>query len=203
MTRRCLHALGVLCLCTLVATAADWTGFRGPGGNASSQDTVPDKWSEKDNVLWKTKLPGLGTSSPITVGDAIFLTAYSGYAETADNPGDQKNLMRHVLCLDRKTGAIRWTKDIKAELPESVYRPGNDGRHGYASSTPTSDGEHLYVFFGKSGVFCFDLTGKQIWKKSVGDKNHHWGSASSPLLYKDVLIVNAGVESGALFLSSP
>ena len=86
MTRRFLHAIGVLCLFTLVAAAADWTGFRGPDGNASSEDSVPDKWSEKENVLWKTKLPGLGTSSPITVGDAIFLTCYSGYAETPRIP---------------------------------------------------------------------------------------------------------------------
>jgi outer membrane protein assembly factor BamB len=127
MTRRYLHALGALCLFSLVATAADWTQFRGPGGNASSQDTVPDKWSEKDNVLWKTKLPGLGTSSPITVGDAIFLTCYSGYAESAGDPGDQKDLMRHLVCLDRKAGALRWTKDVKPELPESAYRQGNDG----------------------------------------------------------------------------
>jgi outer membrane protein assembly factor BamB len=188
-----------MCLFSLVATAADWTGFRGPGGNATSQDTVPDKWSEKENVLWKTKLPGLGTSSPITVGDAIFLTCYSGYAETAEQPGDQKNLMRHVVCLDRKTGAVRWTKDIKPELPESTYKPGNDSWHGYASSTPTSDGEFLYVFFGKTGVFCFDLTGKQIWQKSVGTGTTGWGSASSPLLYKDLLIVNAAVESGTLY----
>lgn len=200
MTRLFLHAITAASLLTLSAGAADWTGFRGPGGNASSEDKgVPEKWSETENVLWKTKLPGMGTSSPITVGDAIFLTCYSGYGENANDPGDQKNLMRHVVCLDRKSGAIRWKKEAKPELPESAYKPGNDSWHGYSSSTPTSDGEKLYIFFGKSGVFCFDLEGKQLWQHSVGSRTTGWGSASSPVLYKDLLIVNAAVESGTLY----
>jgi outer membrane protein assembly factor BamB len=181
------------------APAVDWMQFRGPGGQGVSDDKgLPEKWSETENIVWKAKLPGPGTSSPITVGDAIFLTCYSGYAESASDPGDQKNLMRHVVCLDRNTGAIRWSKDVKPELPESAYRPGNDGQHGYASSTPASDGKSLFVFFGKSGVFCFDLTGKQLWSKSVGKGTTGWGSATSPVLYNDLVIVNASVECGAL-----
>jgi outer membrane protein assembly factor BamB len=173
--------------------------FRGPGGLGVSDDKgIPEKWSETENVVWKTRLPGPGTSSPITVGDAIFVTCYSGYAESTSDPGDQKNLMRHVVCLDRKSGAIRWTKDLKPELPESVYKGGNDGQHGYASSTPVSDGKNLFVFFGKSGVFCFDLTGKQLWSHSVGTRTTGWGSATSPLLFNDLVIVNASVECGAL-----
>ena len=199
MTRRLLIA--VLSLAAFVSTgaAADWLQFRGPNNNARSDDKgVPDKWSEKENVVFKTKLPGLGTSSPITVGDAIFLTCYSGYGETVENPGDQKDLLRHVVCLDRKTGVIRWTKEIKPVLPESTYRAGNDSWHGYASSTPASDGQHLFVFFGKTGVFCFDLKGNQVWSKSVGTGTTGWGSATSPVLYKDLVIVNASIESGAV-----
>jgi outer membrane protein assembly factor BamB len=182
------------------ALAGDWMQFRGPGGLGVSNDKeVPEKWSETENVVWKTKLPGLGSSSPITVGDAIYVTCYSGYAESTKDPGDQKNLMRHLVCIDRKTGSIRWTKDFKPELPESAYKPGkNEGQHGYASSTPVSDGKNLFVFFGKSGLFCFDLGGKQLWSKSVGTGTTGWGSATSPLLFKDLVIVNASVESGAL-----
>ncbi len=181
------------------ALAGDWMQFRGPGGNGRSDDKgVPDKWSETENVVWKTKLPGPGSSSPIIVGDFIFLTCYSGYGESLKEPGEQKNLMRHLVCVDRKTGAIRWTRDVKPELPESVYRAGNDGQHGYASSTPVSDGKHVYVFFGRTGVLCFDLEGKQIWSANVGTRTTGWGSASSPVLYKDLVIVNASVESGAL-----
>lgn len=199
MSRRfCLSFLVGLVVISSVP-AVDWMQFRGPGGQGVSDDTgLPEKWSETENIVWKTKLPGPGTSSPITVGDAIFLTCYSGYAESASAPGNQKNLMRHLLCLDRKTGAVRWSKDVKPELPESDYRAGNDGQHGYASSTPASDGKNVFVFFGKSGVFCFDLTGKELWHQSVGKGKTGWGSASSPLLYDDLVIVNAGVECGAL-----
>ena len=191
--------LGFLIVATSTARSDDWMQFRGPGGLGVSKDTgTPVKWSETENVLWKTKLPGLGDSSPITVGDAIYVTTYSGYAESLQEPGEQSKLMRHLSCLDRRTGAIRWTKDIPPVLPESVYRAGNDGQHGYATSTPASDGKHLFVFFGKSGVFCFDLAGKQIWSKSVGTRTTGWGSATSPLLYNDLVIVNAGVEGGQL-----
>jgi outer membrane protein assembly factor BamB len=181
------------------APAVDWMQFRGPGGQGVSDDKgLPTKWSETENILWKTKLPGPGSSSPITVGDTIFLTCYSGYAESTSDPGDQKNLMRHLVCLDRETGAIRWSKDFKPELPESAYRSGNDGQHGYASSTPASDGKSLFVFFGKSGVFCFDLSGNQRWSRSVGKGTTGWGSATSPVLINDLVIVNASVECGAL-----
>jgi len=183
----------------LPASAADWMQFRGPGGLARSDDKgLPDKWSEKENVLWKTKLPGPGTSSPICVGDGIYLTCYSGYGLSAEKPGEMKNLMRHLVCLDRKTGVIRWSKDVPPQLPESDYKAGNDSWHGYASSTPVSDGKNIFVFFGKSGVFCFDLAGNKIWNESVGTRTTGWGSATSPALYKDVVIVNASVESGAM-----
>jgi outer membrane protein assembly factor BamB len=193
-----LAAAFAFCL-PLAAVAVDWMQFRGPGGCACSDETgLPTKWSETENIAWKTKLPGLGTSSPITVGDSIFLTCYSGYGESHEDPGDQKDLMRHVVCLDRKSGTIRWSKEVKPQLPESQYRAGNDGWHGYASSTPASDGERIYVFFGRSGVFCFDLAGKQLWQADVGSRTTGWGSATSPVVYKNVVIANASVESGAL-----
>jgi outer membrane protein assembly factor BamB len=199
MTRLFLRCAIAIALTASTCFAGDWMQFRGPGGSARSDDKgIPGKWSETENVVWKTKLPGLGTSSPITVGDAIYLTCYSGYGESGKDPGDEKNLMRHFICLDRKNGEIRWTKDVKPELPESAYRAGNDGQHGYASSTPVSDGKHVYVFFGKTGVICFDLKGEKIWSTSVGKGTTGWGSASSPLLYKNFVIVNASVESGAL-----
>ena len=199
MTRRFSASLFVGLVVIPAALATDWMQFRGPGGQGVSDDKgPPDKWSETENVVWKTKLPGPGSSSPITVGEVVFVTCYSGYAESPSDPGDQKNLMRHLVCIDRKSGAIRWTKDVKPELPESAYRAGNDGQHGYASSTPVSDGKNLFVFFGKAGVFCFDLAGKQLWSRSVGKGTTGWGSATSPVLYDDLAIVNAGVECGAL-----
>jgi len=158
--------------------AADWTQFRGPGGLGSSDEKgLPVTWSSTKNIAWKTKLPGPGTSSPITLGESVFLTCYSGYGLNAGK-GEMANLIRHVLCLDRKSGKILWTKNFKPALPESRYSGGNNAQHGYAASTPATDGKRLYVFFGKSGVYCLDLKGEEIWHANVGKGTHGWGSAT-------------------------
>jgi outer membrane protein assembly factor BamB len=141
-------------------------------------------------------MPGPGSSSPIIVGDRVFVTCYSGYG-LEPGAGDQKELMRHVLCLDRKSGAVIWQQQFNPVLPEHKYE-GEGAYQGYAGSTPTSDGERLYVFFGKSGVYCFDLDGKELWHTSVGEGTNGWGSGSSPVLYGKLLIVNGSVESGSL-----
>ncbi len=185
-------------LAALSALGADWLQFRGPRGSGTSGDTgLPTTWSAKENIVWRTKLPGPGTSSPIVVGKRVYLTCYSGYGlEPGEGAMDQ--LMRHLVCIDRDTGAVRWTRDFKPVLPESKYQKGNDSQHGYSSSTPASDGRHLFVFFGKSGVYGLDLDGKEIWHAEVGNKTHGWGSSNSPVLYGDLVIINASVESGAL-----
>ena len=179
--------------------ADDWMQFRGPGGlGVSSEVSVPTEWSDTRNIVWKTKLPGAGTSSPIIIGDKIFLTCYSGYGMDQAGPGEMEDLKRHVVCLQRDTGEIVWKKVFDPNLPESAYSKANNMRHGYASSTIASDGKRLYVFLGKAGVYCLSLTGEQIWHASVGRDTRGWGSANSPLLYKGLVIINASVESGAL-----
>jgi outer membrane protein assembly factor BamB len=110
-------------------------------------------------------------------------------------PGeDVSALRRHVLCLHHADGKSLWQNDSPAAQPEAP----KVRDHGYASSTPFADVERLYVFFGKSGVFAFSHDGKQLWQANVGSKTHSWGSASSPVLYKDLVIINAAVESDAL-----
>jgi outer membrane protein assembly factor BamB len=180
------------------ALGADWSRFRGPDGQGVSTATgLPVQWSSTKNIIWKTKLPGPGGSSPVTAGDRIYLTCYTGYAVEVANPGKQADLRRHLLCIDRRTGKELWTKEFDPVLPEHDYR-GEGSYHGYSSSTPLIDGDRLYVFFGKSGVFCFDLDGREIWHKSVGTNTHGWGSGTSPIVYKDFLIINASVESGSM-----
>jgi outer membrane protein assembly factor BamB len=134
----------------------------------------------------------------MVVGNRVYVTCYSGYG-LEPGKGDMSELRRHLLCLDRATGAMRWTKDFKPLLPESKYGPGgNDSQHGYASSTPASDGKNLYLFFGKSGVYCLDLDGNELWHADVGQGTHGWGSSNSPVLHQNLVIINASIESGSL-----
>src|SRR5688500_10840356 len=175
--------------------AESWMQFRGPGGQGvTTERGLPTTWSATDNIAWKTPLPGPGTSSPLLVGDKIYLTAYSGF-NVPGQPGDMADLNRHLVCLDRKSGKLLWKNDVAAELPEQE-RIRDD--HGYASSTPASDGQRIYCFFGKSGVFAFDLAGKQLWQADVGSELHGWGSAASPVLHENLVLVNASVESSSL-----
>ncbi len=183
------------------ATQADWARFRGPDGQGISPDTTaaPLFWNESANVKWKVPLPGPGSSSPILVGDKLFVTCWSGYGLDRDDPGDQADLRRHLLCINRQDGRIEWDREVKPYLPEDEYG-GMFAEHGYASHTPVSDGEHVFVYFGKTGAMAFDMEGKQLWQTQVGTESdpHNWGSASSPVLYKDLLIVTASAESEAL-----
>lgn len=172
--------------------AADWPRFRGADGAGVSGDRgVPAKWSAKENVLWKSEVSGPGTSSPVIIGGKMFLTSFSGF-NVPGMRGDMESLKRHVVRLDPKTGKTVWSKEVPTKLPEQDrIREG----HGYATNTPAVDEERVYVFFGKSGVFAFDHDGKQLWQADVGSKLSGWGSATSPVLYKDLVIVNASVES--------
>jgi hypothetical protein len=174
----------------------DWPQFRGPGGGASVDDAeIPMTWSENENIVWKTKLPGPGASSPILMKDRIFLTCYSGYGPTVGLSGDISKLIRHVVCLNRDNGKIVWEKKMPAKQPEEKTIRED---HGYATSTPVADDERVYVFFGKSGVFAFDHDGKPAWEANVGSNTGGWGSAASPMLYESLLIVNASVESESI-----
>lgn len=193
----------ILCLCLLAlavggTSGADWRQFRGPGGlGVSDEKGLPVEWSAEKNIVWKVKLPGAGASCPVTQGNRVYLTCYSGYGMDVKEPGKMEDLRRHLVCLDRATGKTLWAKEFEPLLPEHKYA-GEGAYHGYAASTPLIDGDRLYVFFGKSGVYCFDLDGKEIWRSSVGERTNGWGSGTSPVLYKDSVILNASVESGSL-----
>jgi outer membrane protein assembly factor BamB len=178
----------------------DWPQFRGlRRGHADSGANIPFTWSDTENVCWKTDLPGPGSSSPIVVGDRVFVTCYSGYGTDQENPGDVNDLKRHLVCLSRSDGQIAWTTDVPAVVPENPFR-GYLTEHGYASQTPVSDGEAVYAFFGKSGVLAYDLDGNQLWHTSVGTRSDsaNWGSAGSPILYHNLVIVNAASESRSI-----
>lgn len=175
----------------------DWPQFRGPAGSASGQASLPVKWDLGRDIRWRVELPGPGGSSPIVVGSRIFVTCYSGYGLDAESPGERNNLVRHLLCLDRTSGRQLWRRDIAAEEVVTRYVDFIQ-QHGYATSTPVSDGERIYVSLENSGVHAFDLTGNPLWHVKVGRHVHNWGSAGSLTLDDRCVFVNAAVESDSL-----
>jgi outer membrane protein assembly factor BamB len=179
--------------------AYDWPQFRGPTADGVSTDThLPLTWSEKENLVWRTKLPGPGSSSPVISSGKVFLTCYSGYGIDVKNPGDMKNLKRHALCLDGQSGKILWNHEITTDLPNQPFTGTYITTHGYASSSAVTDGKGVFFFMGNAGVFAYTDDGKPVWNVSVGEKAHDWGVGSSPMLYGDLLIVNAAHESNQL-----
>ncbi len=144
------------------------------------------KWSDEENIAWKAALPGVGASSPVIVAGKLFLTASEGGAS---------DVKRHVLCFDVATGKQLWDTTVESELPEQDRIR---EEHGYASSTPVATASRLFVFFGKSGVFAFDHSGKQLWNTKVGSDLNGWGSAASLTLHGTNVLVNASVESQSL-----
>lgn len=173
----------------------DWSRFRGPAAmGVSDAKNLPEKWSQSSGIAWKTPLPGAGASSPIVYGNKIFLTSYTGYFVPGEDGGSLDDLQRHLLCLDLSSGKVLWDKAIAAKLPEEE----RIRDHGYAANSVAVDAEHVYAFFGKSGVFAFDHAGKQKWQADVGEKTHGWGTSASPVLFGDLVFINASVESESL-----
>jgi hypothetical protein len=196
-----LLSLGIVAWVTSVHAAhSDWPQFRGPNGaGIAASDAQPAfTWSGSQNVKWKLALPGPGSSSPIVASERVFVTCYSGYGDGGS--GTPEKLQRHLICLERATGKVLWDKSVPAELPEDAYT-GNLREHGYASSTPVTDGERVYVFFGKTGARAFDFEGRQLWNVNLGHQssNRRWGSGASPVLFKNLLVVNAAEESRSIY----
>jgi outer membrane protein assembly factor BamB len=155
---------------------------------------LPLEWGADTNVAWKTPLPGPGASSPITFGRHVYLTCYSGYLVPGESGGSLEQLKRHLVAVQRNTGEIVWNQSVPAKLPEEE----RIRDHGYAANTPAADTDRVYAFFGKTGVFAFDHDGNQLWQADVGSGTSGWGTAASPLLYEDSVIINASVESESL-----
>lgn len=203
--KRGLLTLAVLSLATQVSAvqtddANQWTRFRGNNGSGIVAETkAATSWNGEENIKWQIELPGPGSSSPIVHGDKVFVTCYTGYGTDRRSPGEMKALQRLLLCYDRTTGKELWRATAESAVDEDPYQ-GFIAEHGYASSTPVTDGEHVFAFFGKTGVLAFDMNGNKKWQTSVGTKSDpaKWGGGASPILHDDVVIVNAGIEGHAL-----
>jgi outer membrane protein assembly factor BamB len=196
-----LAAVLVLLIGQSAGFSGDWPRFRGPNGIGSAGDAkLPVRWSADEGIEWKTPLPGAGSSSPIVVQGKVFVTGYSGYGLDRENPGDIEKLERWVAAVELETGKILWTKTLTTKHRDPAYRGIGIPNHGYASSTPVSDGERVYAFFGVAGVVAFDLEGKELWRADVSETpgTHDFGSGSSPIIVGENLIVPASVETEAI-----
>ena len=150
-----------------------WPRWRGPSGQGLVEGSgYPDTWSDDENVLWKSDLPGAGNSSPIVWGDRIFLTTARDSAR------------RSILCLSRRNGELIWEASAPDAVPEHVNR-----KNGLASSTPATDGERVYAFLGNQGLMAVDLNGSVVWTRGLGPTGNYHGPVCSPLLYKGMVIL--------------
>jgi outer membrane protein assembly factor BamB len=172
--------LGLLCLLSLAASLAgaeNWPGWRGPRGDGTSlEKTIPTQWSSTENVSWKTPIAGEGHSSPIIWGDRIFLT--TALKDTQE---------RLLLSLDRKTGKLLWQQTVLRAPLEA-----KNNENSYASATPVTDGERVYVTFldGEEVVgAAYDFAGKQLWLARPGRFKSQWGFSHPPLLFENQVMV--------------
>ncbi len=198
LQKRALVCMAVLLLAVAWARAGDWPQFRGPGGLGIADDKdLPTKWDGTTNIAWKTPLPGRGASSPIVVGDRIFLTAYTGYAVDKKNPGEPSELRMHVFGLKRSDGTVLWDKELttNAKLPRIIPQI---EWHGYASSTPAADADTVFTLFADGIVSAWSFDGTQKWTKNLKFRIHDWGTGSSPVLAGDLVIVTESHDNAGM-----
>ncbi len=157
-----------------VAAAENWMRFRGPNGQGiSSEANLPFKWSANDNVVWKTRIPGKGWSSPIVYNEQVFLTSAT-----------EDGVSCRVICVNRDDGSIAWNAEVHRQVPGAKRR-----RNSYATSTPVTDGKKVYAVFYDGSIVAVDLAGKRVWKNSEVKFYSLHGLGASPMLAHDQLVM--------------
>ncbi len=187
-----LPTLALTCLFSLltgVVRAEDWPGWRGPRGDGTSSERgIPQTWSQTDNIRWKTPIPGKGHSSPIVWGERVFVTT------CLEGKGE-----RVLMCLDRRDGKVLWQQVVLTAKLEKKH-PLNS----FASATPVTDGKHVWVAFlayPDMQAACYDFDGKQVWMRSPGKLLSVHGFCSSPILHKNLVILNGDQDAKAYLVA--
>jgi len=181
----------------------NWTQWRGPyETGVAPTGNPPLEWSETTNVKWKSEIPGIGHATPIIWKDQMILlsaikTNKMGGEKEAEEGQDENDWMNAnstdlihkfaVISVDRTSGKIQWQTVVREELPFSkTHQFGS-----WASSSPVTDGENIYAYFGSHGLYCLNLKGEILWERDFGrmEKVMSFGEGSSPYLYKDKLVV--------------
>jgi outer membrane protein assembly factor BamB len=175
-----------------------WPQWRGPLATGVAPNANPPMhWSEEKNIRWKIEIPGRGSSSPIVWGDRVYLTTAvptgkNASPESGDSPrrgiAATDVLQFVLLAISRRDGKIVWQRTVIEALPHEGTHP--DGT--WASYSPITDGEHIIAYFGSRGIFCYDMQGKLMWQKDLGDMTTRggFGEGSSPALHGNTLVVN-------------
>ena len=162
----------------LSVCAEDWPAWRGAWGDGTVSDPkAPVDWKLPENLVWKTPITGKGHASPIIIGDQIYVVTVIEETQT-----------RELLCLDRESGKELWRKVVLKSPLERVHR-----LNSRASSTPTSDGDRIYLSFldqKQMFVTAYDFDGNKLWEVRPGVFSSIHGYCSSPVLWKDKVIVN-------------
>lgn len=181
-------------LCSWGSAQESWPQFRGPGGlGIATSASLPDHWSSTENVAWKTDIPGRGWSSPIVSNGLVFLTTVVNLGESEDpkkglyfggerlKPPASTHQWK-VVCLDLKTGSVRWDRMVHEGAPETSIHIKNS----FASETPVTDGQRVYCCFGNLGIYAFDLDGTLLWKLPLQPRPTRlgWGPAASLALHE-------------------
>lgn len=219
-SRRRYRSLGALLLGLLPAAAAAgdaapaaWPSFRGPQASGVAEGPAPTSWNAEKgtNVLWKTEIPGLAHSSPVVWGDRVFVTTavsteanpffrHGPYGDVDSVESKAEHTWR-VLALDRKTGKVLWDRVAATGVPQVKRHM----KATHANSTPATDGEHVVALFGSAGLYCYKVDGTLKWKKDLGvldagwfyDPSYQWEHGASPILYKNLVIVQADLQKGS------
>ena len=176
--------LTVICFCTAIPSfAQEWSRFRGPNGTGESEcKTIPAKWTD-ENILWKASIPGIGHSSPVIWGDKVFVLSA--------HPDDAT---RYCLCYRVSDGKQLWKVEYKSNT--HLLHP----RSSYASSTPTVDDERVYFAWSmpeETTLLALDHNGSEVWRRNLGRWVSQHGYGTSPILYKDLVIVNNAQDDEA------
>jgi outer membrane protein assembly factor BamB len=190
----------------------NWPQFRGSNACVVAKGTVPETWDQKKNVVWCADIKGRGWSSPVVWGDKVFVTAVFNdktpeprkglYIQDVKGKTPEGEHRWSVYCVDFNTGKILWEKTAHTGTPGGPIHLKNT----YASETPVTDGERLYVYFGNLGLFCYDLAGKDLWSQKWPPvkMRYGWGTAASPVLHKGRLyIVNDNEDKSFLVALDP
>jgi outer membrane protein assembly factor BamB len=173
MTRAAWITVAATVALSSMAGAADWPQFRGPNSSGIGDGTPPVEFGPNQNVLWKAAV-GAGLSSPVIAQGRVFLTEF-----------DRATKQLATLCIDQRTGKLRWRQPVAAARIEDVHDISSP-----AAPTPATDGERVYVYFGSYGLVSYDLDGKLLWERPFPLSQNIYGAAASPIVAGDLLILN-------------